>query len=220
MSDVVIVGTGGHGREMLDVIEALVAAGQPWRMRGFIDDDDARTGSSVRGHRVLGSLEWLLEQREGWQVIIGIGSNAIRARIATRLRAAGASSPVLVHPGASLTPHVELGAGVVICAGAVVTSSVRIGDYSFLNVAASVSHDCELGSFVAVQPGSRLAGSVRVADGGDIGIGASVLQNRSVGEWAVVGGGAVVVDDVPANAVAVGVPARIIRQREPGWQER
>lgn len=49
----------------------------------------------------------------------------------------------------------------------------------------------------------------------DIGAGACVLGAITVGEGAVIGANAVVLKDVPAGAVAVGVPAKVIKQRDP-----
>src|SRR4029078_941115 len=110
-------------------------------------------------------------------------------------------------------------AGCLVASGVVVTTNVRIGAHSHLNVSVSVSHDCQMGDYVHVAPGGRLAGNVRVDNGCDIGIGASVIQGRSIGEWSLVGAGAVVVRDVAANVTVAGVPAREIARREPDWQE-
>ncbi len=56
---------------------------------------------------------------------------------------------------------------------------------------------------------------VRVGHNVWIGYGACVLRGVTVGDNAIVGAGAVVTRDVPANAVVAGVPARVIRMREP-----
>ena len=69
----------------------------------------------------------------------------------------------------------------------------RIGDNAILNTSCSVDHDCEIGPHAHVAPGSTLAGSV------------------TVGEEAFVGAGAVVIADVPAGKVVVGIPARVLR---------
>jgi len=57
-------------------------------------------------------------------------------------------------------------------------------------------------------------GSIVVGEGAWIGHGVTVLQGARIGEGAVIGAGAVVVDDVPENAIAVGVPARVVGYRQ------
>jgi len=56
-----------------------------------------------------------------------------------------------------------------------------------------------------------MGGGVQIGKGTLVGIGSTVLPGRHVGAWSVVGGGAVVRDDIPEGAVAVGVPARVVR---------
>jgi acetyltransferase EpsM len=51
-------------------------------------------------------------------------------------------------------------------------------------------------------------------------MGTHVIQRRSIGSWTVIGAGAAVVHDIPANVTAVGVPARVIKTRKEGWHER
>ena len=48
-----------------------------------------------------------------------------------------------------------------------------------------------------------------------IGAGARILDGTQIGEHAVIGAGAVVRDDVPPFAVAVGMPARVVSTRRP-----
>lgn len=60
---------------------------------------------------------------------------------------------------------------------------------------------------------ARVSRGVSVGDGAWLGAGAKILDGVSVGEHAIIGAGAVVRDDVPARAVAVGVPARVVSTR-------
>ena len=55
---------------------------------------------------------------------------------------------------------------------------------------------------------------VKIEDGAWIGGGAIILPGVTIGRNAVIGAGAVVTKDIPANAVAVGSPARVIRYQE------
>ncbi len=60
---------------------------------------------------------------------------------------------------------------------------------------------------------TRTSAGVTIGAGAWMGAGAKILDGVTIGDHAVIGAGAVVRDDVPAHAVAVGVPARIVSSR-------
>jgi len=96
----------------------------------------------------------------------------------------------------------------VVFAGAVIQPDAAIGGHAIVNTAASIDHDCVLGDFVHVAPGVRLAGSVVLGEGAMLGIGTVAIPGARVGAWSVVGAGAAILGELPANVVAIGTPAR------------
>ena len=60
---------------------------------------------------------------------------------------------------------------------------------------------------------ARVSAGVTVGDGAWIGAGAKLLDGITIGADAVIGAAAVVRDDVPARAIAVGIPARVVSTR-------
>lgn len=56
-------------------------------------------------------------------------------------------------------------------------------------------------------------GDITVGDGAWIGYGVAILQGVTIGKGAVIAAGSVVVHDVPDDAIAAGVPARILKYR-------
>ncbi|MDQ7794916.1 MAG: acetyltransferase [bacterium] len=214
MNDLVIFGTGGFAREVHQVVEDINKQAFTWRFRGFLDSEPARHGQELHGYPVLGGGEWLAAH-PGVAVAVAIGSPAARWRVAESL-----GSPkwaTLVHPRAWIGNRVALGEGVIVCAGTLVTTDLTIGRHVILNLDCTVGHDAQLGDFVTAAPSVNISGNVRVGPGCDLGTGSNVIQDVAIGGWSIVGAGAVVVRDLPANVTAVGIPARVISQRQEGW---
>jgi sugar O-acyltransferase (sialic acid O-acetyltransferase NeuD family) len=196
---VIVIGGGGHAKV---VIATAVAAG--WTIDAVADDDPARWGQRLLGYEITGSAGVRLGDG-GATCVIAIGDNAVRRRLASTARCRFAT---IVHPAAVVHESVQLGAGSVVFAGAVIQPDTRIGGHAIVNTGASIDHDCIVGEAVHVAPGARLAGAVELGDEVFVGMGAVVIPQIRVGARTVVGAGAAVVGDLPAETVAVGVPAR------------
>lgn len=209
-----IIGGGGHGREVLDVVEALNATGRgAWNVLGFLDDGHPDLDLlERRGARHLGPTDRLADLAAPY--VIAIGDGGVRRRIDERFRRAGLESPTLVHPSATLGREVRLGPGTVVAAGARLTTNVTVGRHVHVNVNATVSHDVVLGDYVTVSPGVNVSGAVVVGDEVLLGTGAVLNQGLRIGSRTTVGSGAVVTRSLPADVTAVGVPARPVTYRD------
>jgi sugar O-acyltransferase (sialic acid O-acetyltransferase NeuD family) len=209
----VIVGAGGHGKVVLDILRAA-GLHEPV---GFVDSSPGRTGSKFGGLPVFGPANVLpkLRQQNIRAAIVAIGDCRARQKYATLLREEGFELLNAIHPTASISASAVVGKNVVIAAQAAVCTEAQIGDSVILNTNSVVDHECEIGQAAHICPGAHLAGRVRVGAGAWIGIGANVIQCLSIGEHAIVGAGAAVIRDVPAYATVVGVPARVIKTDVP-----
>ena len=197
-----LIGAGGHAKVVADI---LIESGCP--PVAFFDE--APRHNQLLGIPVIIGLE--IPEPDA-AVIVAIGDNFTRARLAPRYGAFG----VAIHPAAQVARDAEVGPGTVVMAGAVINSGTRIGAHCIINTRASIDHDCLIDDFAHIGPGATLGGNVRVGSGSMIGIGANVNHGRSVGEHTVVGSGSTVVHDVPPNVVAFGSPAKIVRTRAAG----
>lgn len=196
MTKLRIIGAGGHGKVVADAAEAC-----GYRPIEFLDRDWPARDWNGRWP-IVGKPE----HTENIPVFCAIGNNAVRSRMLESHQLLG--SPVLVHPGATVSPSVHLGPGCFVAAGAVINADAEIGAGVILNTGCSVDHDCIVGDFAHVSPGARLAGGVTVGPRSWIGMGAAIRENIAIGEDVLVAAGAVVVRNITGGTRVRGVPAQ------------
>ena len=127
-----------------------------------------------------------------------------------------------IEPGALIRDHVEIGENAVIMMGAVINIGAVIGAGTMIDMNAVVGGRAIVGRLCHIGAGAVLAGVIEPASAKPVtihdhvlvGANAVVIEGVEVGENAVVAAGAVVIDDVPDNAVVAGCPAKIVKMRD------
>jgi sugar O-acyltransferase (sialic acid O-acetyltransferase NeuD family) len=212
ISRFVIIGSGGGGRTAASIIESWSSVqGQFQPEIMFLDDADKRL--NVNGYPVIGPVSMALDDTEwpkGTGFVIAFGSLhlPVRERVFRSLQAKGRHVVNAIHPGAFIDRWASLGTGNVISANCVIHPNAKLGNNCFLCVAATVDHDDALGDNIYLSPGVHLAGDVILEDNVFVGTNAAVLPGVHVGRGAIIGAGAVVINDVAEKSTVFGVPAR------------
>jgi acetyltransferase-like isoleucine patch superfamily enzyme len=112
----------------------------------------------------------------------------------------------------TLGDHVNIGFHSEVFSG----SQVTVGRYGLLAAYTYLvggGHEFERAGVPVIEQERRSRG-ITLGENVWLGAGAKVMDGVTIGDHVVVGAGAVVTDDLPAGAVAVGVPARVVRTRE------
>lgn len=195
-----LYGGSGHCKVIIDALKKS----REFLIKGIFDDyPKFETIFDIPVFKTE-SLDFFIDK----QIIISIGDNKIRKKIAEKIKTIYVK---VVHPNAVIALDTEIKEGTVVMAGVIINASVKIGRHCILNTGAVIEHDCEVDDFVHISPNVSLGGNVIVGEGSHIGIGASVIQGITIGKWATVGAGCVIIHDVPDYSVVVGNPGRIIK---------
>lgn len=117
----------------------------------------------------------------------------------------------LIHPSAELASSTRLGRGVYLGPKTIVAPYTTIGNFVSLNRAVTIGHHTTLADFVTINPAANVAGRCSIGEGVTLGMGCNVVDGVSIGARSVIGAGSVVTGNIPEGVLALGVPARIVR---------
>jgi len=129
--DILIVGAGGHGRVVLDIVRAA----KQHKVIGFLDANQDLHGTEIAGVPVLGALNLLpkLKAKGVTGAVVAIGDNRVRRSYAQKLKAAGLTLINAIHPSAVISPTVSLGQNLVVAAGAILCAEAKLADSVIIN---------------------------------------------------------------------------------------
>ncbi|WP_293010260.1 MULTISPECIES: 2,3,4,5-tetrahydropyridine-2,6-dicarboxylate N-acetyltransferase [unclassified Oscillibacter] len=130
--------------------------------------------------------------------------------------------PARIEPGSIIREKVEIGEGAVIMMGAILNIGAIVGPGTMIDMGAVLGGRATVGAHCHIGAGAVLAGVVEpasatpviVEDNVLVGANAVVIEGVRIGKNAVVAAGAVVVEDVPENAVVAGCPARVVKMKD------
>lgn len=203
---ILTVGGGGHAKVVLGLLRRL-----PFEIVGYTDGVDQGQILGVPWIGTDSKLPDLLVNSEVRQAALGVGkvdASHSRQLLGREIAAMGFHFPVVVSPAAIVNQEVVLGAGSVVCDGAVVNVGTSVGDFCIVNSNSVVEHDCRLGDNVHIAPGALLSGTAEVGDDCMIGVGATVLHRVRICGGTLIGAGSLVLRDITSPGVYAGNPLR------------
>lgn len=228
--NIIIIGAGGFGREVAWLIRRIneynISHGIGWlyNIIGYLDDNTKLTGKMIDLYRVLGTandIETVISHMSDdseLYVTCAIANTKIRKKIMSsvkdrlsRLSGCFVRFPNLVDPTVVLSDQITIGEGNIICAGCVVSVDVTIGDFNIFDWNTTIGHDDIVKDYVTLYPNVNVSGNVILNDGAEIGTGTQIIQGKAVGKGCILGAGAVVINDMPEECMAVGVPAKVVK---------
>ena len=215
LKDLIIFGASGFGREVAWLVERINEINPTWNLLGFMDDNDAIQGIEINEYRVLGKTEDIFNYKEAY-FVCAVGTSKVRSNIIEKMKKVNPDIKfgTLIDPSVEMSDLVTVGDGTIICAHTLLTVNISIGEHVIINLDCTVGHDAILQDFVTLYPSVNVSGMTDIGKCVELGTGMQIIQGKTVGKNSIVGAGAVVVKDIPANCTAVGNPAKAIKFNE------
>lgn len=214
MRRILIIGSSGHAKVIIDIIEKMAF----YEIVGLIDRF-RKVGEDTMGYPVVGQEEDLpriveIQKIEG--VFVAIGDNQIRQTVVKRIQRYNLDLDYIkaIHPSAEIGRNVKLAGGTAVMAGVCINSGAKIGKFCVLNTNSTLDHDSIMKDFSSLAPGVNVGGGCLIGKLSMIGIGATIIHKICIGSNTFIGAGSIVVRNIKANKLALGVPARVVRKRE------
>jgi sugar O-acyltransferase (sialic acid O-acetyltransferase NeuD family) len=217
MKDIYILGSGGFAKEVYFLIHDINLSSESpvFNFKGFIDKGNEADEIKI-GNKTLPIIleENFLnnDQYNSAHLAIGIGTPHILEKLFDKF-SQKYSFPNLIHP--NFVGHmetIETGVGNIITAGCIFTLDIKIGSFNIFNLNTTVGHDTVIGSFNVMNPGVNVSGGITLGNKNLIGTNATILQYLTVGDNSILGAGAVLSKNLESNLVAVGIPAKPIKE--------
>lgn len=214
MLDVIIVGAGGFGREIHQLLPACLP-GDKYRFKGYLGRDQGVSADLNVEKLTLADPERYRPQSAD-RFVLAIGDMDARKRTVESLVARGGQFVSLIHPLALIADTAKLGEGVLIYPFAVVSNETVIGDYAKLNYYASAGHNVSIGKYCLLAPYATVNGFSTLEDSVYLSTHSTVAPLATVGARSKVSANSAVMRDVAPDSLIHGVPGRVTRRVDIG----
>ena len=209
----IIIGAGTYGEVYLAYLQEANV-----EVVGFVDDNPILQGKTIDGLPILGNtseLEKIKRQYNIEAAYCPIGNNELRVKLLSEAKEIGYKTPNYIHPSVILSPNIKMGEGVYILLGSQIMPYVQIEDYVMISMNVNVAHHSILRKGTFLSTGVNYGASIEAKEYAYVGIGATIMTGLHVlGSRCLIGAGAVVIKDVPDNAIMAGVPAKLIKMKD------
>ena len=210
-----IVGAKGFAKEVLEVchqngdLDHLV----------FYDDVNDDIGDMLYDtFPILKSLEQAQDyfRHIDNRFTLGIGNPILRKQLCNKFAQTGGVLSSTISGEAIIGSFGNrIYEGCNIMPGAVLTNDIIVSKGTIINQLTSIGHDVMIEEFCEICPNVSISGNCKLGPYTFIGTGAIILPKVVIGKNVIIGAGSVVTKDIPDNSLALGMPAKVVKQLEP-----
>jgi sugar O-acyltransferase (sialic acid O-acetyltransferase NeuD family) len=202
MTDIIIIGGGGHGAEIDEYIiySKKKCSENLLNVIGFLDDNPVNYNKYKFSAPLLGGIRDH-KVRKDCSYIMGIANLKYHKMFVEKFYSEGADFITFIHCTAYVSESAQIGKGVVIAPYANVGPNVKIGDFTFLNSRSSIGHDTVVGKYNFISPNVCFSGFTIIGDENMFGINSATIPGIKIGNRNKIAAGIVLDKNVEDDSV-------------------
>ena len=212
MKNIIIIGAGGVGREVSLIIEKINKLNATWNLIGFIDDNINSWNRIINGYQIIGGMDLLETLPLDTYVVIAIANYNVKKKIVNKINNKFKFATI-IDPKVYIHDYMTIGEGTIIYEGAIITANIQVGNHVIISPKCGIGHDSIIKDYVSLLWNVNVSGNDVIEEGVMMGSGSTIIQGKKIGKGSIIGAGAVVIDDIDSFTTAVGVPAKVVKER-------
>lgn len=206
MKDIIIVGAGGCGREVLQWILDTNKVKPIWNIKGFIDDDVTVLMGIYCEYSIIDTIIDY-QPLDTDYFVCAIGVPSVKKIVINKLKSKGAKFTSIIHPKAVISDSCSYGEGLIAYPYSIIGVNVKLG--KFVNVLlASIDYDSIVNDYTSISAYCAIGNNVRLGESVFLSSHSVIKNGVKIDNNVQVGASSVVLEDVPDDVKVWGNPAK------------
>lgn len=199
-----LFGAGGFGHECMDILHSHLGSDTDFKTSFLVDEAyfNPKLDSSI----TCFSSELIA------YLTVAVGEPSLRAQMLARVEKSKLKLRSIISKHAFVSQKAIIKDGGIIAPFCSVQATAQLERNVALNTASIVGHDVHVGESSVISSQANIGGGTKIGKSAYIGMGASVKEGLTIGDNTIIGMGSVVHRDIPDNVIAMGNPARVLKQ--------
>ncbi len=207
MKNLLIIGAGGCGREVLQWAKDINKISKKWNIKGFLDDNPQALDGLICNYSVVDNIDSYHIENED-EFVCCVGNSATRKNIIDKLKNKGAIFTSIIHPTAIVADSARLGDSVILYPYSIISDNAYIGNGCIINMHSTIAHDSTIGAYCTISAHCDVTGMCHLGKGVFMGSGARIVPNAKVGNDVFICAGSTVMSKIKDGLKVIGTPAK------------
>jgi len=207
MKNLVIIGAGGYGREVLNLVIHCNESTKQFSIKGFIDDNITALDNFQGYPPILSTIKnYKIEKDDVF--VCAIGNIQLKKELCSHILQLGGNFITLIHPSTRINQNAKIGNGVLVFMNSNISNDCIIDDFVTIQGFVGLGHDTIIGKWSHINTFTFTGGGVIIGDEVLLNTRSTILPKVKICSNAVVGACSLVVRNIKEPITVFGVPAK------------